>query len=393
MGTRVAAVHLYAHPLECVFDEECIAQSPCAVRADINGRLFLIGLSDSARQAGLRPNMTQSEAKAHLASLMIRSRNTAREVERLHAVAELLMAFGPHVEVGPPNMLWVEIGRGQRELAHRLGESDESSVGQAILQMLKKFGHRATVAIASDPSTARTFALHLAQQRWATPTKSKSPLQRRRQRVRGAAPKAPRKTKGGRKPKSKAELVVVEPGQTASRLSALPISALLWTDKQDDPDGRQRSSLQDIAGSLKLLGVTDVARLASLPSAQISSRFGQAGALLVRRAKGEDDRPLRPFTPPDRLAESFELDAVTEDLEPILFVLRRLFARIEARLEARGLATTDARVHFVIEPGLTEAINPQAPKPKSSRRQVSLQLSMARPTRKAQTLFAVAREQ
>ncbi|MEL7372410.1 MAG: hypothetical protein AAFN74_26035, partial [Myxococcota bacterium] len=189
MGTRVAAVHLYAHPLECVFDEECIAQSPCAVRADINGRLFLIGLSDSARQAGLRPNMTQSEAKAHLASLMIRSRNTAREVERLHAVAELLMAFGPHVEVGPPNMLWVEIGRGQRELAHRLGESDESSVGQAILQMLKKFGHRATVAIASDPSTARTFALHLAQQRWATPTKSKSPLQRRRQRVRGAAPK------------------------------------------------------------------------------------------------------------------------------------------------------------------------------------------------------------
>ncbi|MEM7678048.1 MAG: hypothetical protein AAF449_18810, partial [Myxococcota bacterium] len=361
------------------------------------------GLSDSARQAGLRPNMTQSEAKAHLSTLQVRPRNVAKEVERLHAVAELLLGFGALVEVGPPNMLWVEIGRGQRELARRLGDSSEEAVGRAILQMLKKFGHRATVAIASDPSTARTFSLHLAHRRWAPSSPGRSPFMRRRQRVRGESSPRSRNPKGTRKSKAGLELTVVEHNKTASRLAGLPISALLWTDKQDDPDGRQRACLQDIAGSLKLLGVTDVARLASLPSAQISSRFGEAGALLVRRAKGEDERPLRPFIPPDHLAESFEFDAATEDLEPILFVLRRLFSRIEARLEARGLATTDARVHFIVEP--KDAMSTPAEQSlsaldsrtlkfkKGSRRQVSLQLSMARPTRKAQTLLAVAREQ
>ena len=385
MGNRIAAVHLFALPLECVFGDECIAQSPCAVQAEIKGRLFLIGLSDAARQAGLSPNMTLSEGKARLAALQVRPRNSTREVERLHAAAELLMAFGPYVEVGPPNMLWVEIGRGERERAHRLGDDSEEVAARTIVETFKKVGHRVTVAIASDPSTARTFAQHLAQQRWVS-APSRSATLRRRQRARGGAPKK------NRKAKAVSDFTVISDTQTASRLGPLPLDALLWTDKYDDPDGRTRQRLQEIAGSLRLLGIQSVARLASLPAAQVSSRFGDAGALLARRAVGAEHRPLRPFIPPDRLAESFELDSVTEDLEPILFVLRRLFSRLEARLEARKLATTDVRLHFTIEPGLTQAIDPQAPKSKSSRRQVNLPLVLARPTRQAKTLLAVARE-
>lgn len=387
---RVAAVHLYALPLECVFDDECIAQRPCAVRAEVKGRLFVIGLSDSARLAGLHPNMTQSEAKARLAKLNVRSRNAALEVERLHAAAELLMAFGPHVEVGPPNMLWVEIGRGRRELDHRLGAAGraggEASVAEAIVETFKKVGHRVTVAIGPDPDTARTFAQHLAQQRWAAPEARSTPL-RRRQRARGAA--APPKR---RKPPRGSDFVVVADHQTAGQLGRLPLEALAWTDKHIDPEAKMRDRLHEIIGSLKLLGVRDVARLASLPAAQVCSRFGEAGALLVRRAVGADVRPLRPFLPPDRLTESYALDSVTEDLEPILFVLRRVFSRLEARLEARRLATTEIRIHFTIEPGLTEAIDPNAPQPKSSRRQVTLPIRLARPTRKTKTLLSVAKE-
>ena len=387
MVSRIAAVHLYAHPLECVFEEECIAQSPCAVRAEIKGRLFLIGLSDSARQAGLRPNMTQSEGKARLSDLRVRPRNAAREVERLHAAAELLLAFGPYVEVGPPNMLWVEIGRGRRELAHRLKEDSEEAIAKAIVESFKKVGHRVTVAIAPDPSTARTFAQHLAQQRWVT-AESKTPPLRRRQRARGAVVK----TKKNAKPAKVPTFVVVPEPRASAMLGRLPVDALLWTDKHEDPEGRIRARLQEVAASLKLLGVNDVARLASLPAAQVASRFGDAGAKLARRAAGGEDRPLRPFLPPDRLAESFDLAAVTDDLEPVLFILRRLFTRLEARLEARGLATTEVSLHFVTEPGLTEAIDPNAPKAQSSRRQVTVDLNLARPTRKTKTLLAVARE-
>ena len=379
-------MHLHTLPVECVFEEESIAQGPCAVRAEIKGRLFLVGLSDSAWQAGLRPNMTQSEAKARQADLLVRPRNAAREVERLHAAAELLLAFGPFVEVGAPNLLWVEIGHGRRELAHRLQDASEEAIARAMVETFRKVGHRVSVAIGPDASTARTFAQHLSQQRWAH-TESKAPPLRRRQRARGTARKA-----AGRRRAPQPDMVVIPEHLAGERLGRLPIDALLWTDKHEDPDGHQRARLQEIAASLRLLGVNDVARLATLPAAQVSSRFGDAGALLVRRASGTDVRPLRPFLPPDQLSETFELEGVTEDLEPILFILRRLFSRLEARLEARRLATTDVQLHFVIEPGLTEAIDPQAPKPPSSRRQVSVPLKLARPTRKAKTLLSIARE-
>ena len=387
MVTRVAAVHLHALPVECVFDEEGIPDTPCAVRDEVKGRQILVGLSDSARQAGLWPNMTQSEGKARLARLQVRARNRAREVEHLHAAAEMLMAFGPYVEVGAPNMLWVEIGRGQRELSHRLGGASEEAVARAIIEVFKEAGHRVTVAIASDPSTARTLAQHLAQSRWAPAESKKTRPLRRRQRVRGSAQKR-RPSAASKQP----DYVVVPEHQTEGQLGRLPLEAILWTDPNEDPDGILRGRLQEVAGSLKLLGVHDVARLATLPAAQISSRFGDAGALLARRAIGADDRPLRPFVPTDRLTESFELDSVIEDLEPALFILRRLFSRLEARLEARRLATTEVQMHFVIEPGLTDAIDPQAPKARSSRRQISVPLRLARPTRKAKTLLAVARE-
>ncbi len=387
MVNRVAAVHLYALPVECVFEEEHLARTPCAVRAEAKGRFFLIGLSDLAREAGLKPNMTQSEGQARLADLQVRSRNVAREVERLHAAAELLMAFGPHVEVGAPNLLWVEIGRGRRALAHRLGrEADEEAVAKAIIETFRKAGHRVTVAIGPDPSTTRTFTQHLARQRWAAAESKPRPL-RRRQRARGSA-----KKERPKKPTKGPDFVVVPEHQTATMLGRLPLEALLWTDKLEDPDGRTRAQLQDAASSLRLLGVQDVARLASLPAAQVASRLGDAGALLARRAIGDDDRPLRPFLPSERLIESFELDGATEDLEPVLFILRRLFSRLEARLDARQLATTEVRLHFTIEPGLTEAIDPHQPKAKTSRRQTTVVLGLARPTKKAKTMLAVARE-
>ncbi len=386
--SRIAAVHLYALPLECVFDEECISQRPCAVRTEVNGRFFLIGLSDVARQLGLRPNMTQSEGRARLADLLVKSRQTTREVERLHAAAELLMAFGPHVEVGPPNLLWVEIGRGRRELAHRLGDTSEEAIARAILNTFEKVGHRVTLAIAADPSTARTWAQHLVQRRWAEASPQAVPL-RRRQRARGPVSPRARRTESRRSGRW-TPTIVVPSHQTDTMLGGLPLDALLWTDKHDDPDGSLRSRLQEVAASLRLLGVTDVARLASLPAAQIASRFGDAGALLARRAVGADTRPLRPFVPPERLAEAFEFEAVTDDLEPVLFVLRRLFVRLEARLEARGLATTEMQLHFLIEPD--PASQPQTQVLGSSRRTVTLPIALARPTRSTKTLLAVARE-
>src|SRR5262249_28899415 len=112
---------------------------------------------------------------------------------------------------------------------------------------------------------------------------------------------------------------VVMPGQEIMSLAPLPVEALLWADALEDPDGIQKERMHAIFASLRVLGIHDVARLRTLPPNQIASRFGEAGAILMARAMGKRHRPLRPFSIPDRIIESRDLEGPVEDLEPILF--------------------------------------------------------------------------
>lgn len=359
-------MHLWALPLEAVFESFEDRDAPLAVQGDLRGRPVLVAVSEVARHQGVRPGMSPSEAKARLPELVLRSRDPNLEARRLARAAELLLGFGPHVELALPDLLFVEIGRSQRVLK-KWGEG-EGAIAAAITKVLGDVGHQVAVVITQDPDTGRTLAQHLS--------------------LPGPLPK--RKTK--KPPPTPPRILVVPPKGEAQALSRLPLAALRWTDLRDDPEGRQRERITEALASLKLLGIEELGRLATLPEAQLGSRFGEVGALLAARAQARLDRPLRTFTPPSRIIEELELESVVEDLEPMLFVLKRVYGHLEARLDARNLAASSLLLRFVVEPDLSRKISADAVREPSSKLVVPLTLSLARPTRKAATFFNITKE-
>jgi protein ImuB len=358
---RIACVHLYALPLERAF-AAVKAPKACAVRTELRGRKMLIAVSDAARAHRIQEGMTETEARARLPELKVRDHDPAKELSQLSAAAELLFAFGPVVEICPPTFLYLEIGRSKSALARKLRGADEKTIGEAIVRTLAKSGHQSRVVIAKDPDTGRSILEHLDRTAKRTRTKPKK------------------------------DVVIVPPGEERRILARLPVSSLLWTDPRSDPDGKKREALLAAHASLAMLGIEDVARLQTLPASQVGSRFGEAGSLLMQRAKAERDRPLEAFVPSERLVEELELERETDDLEPILFLLKRLFDGLEARLDARGLSATALDLTFVVEPGIENQLDDRKLRPRSQKREEKLQIRFARATRRAGTMLRIAKE-
>lgn len=311
-------------------------------------------VSDAARAKRVLVGMTQTEAKARHPKLLLEDRDPAKELEQLSVAAELLLAFGPVVEICPPGFLFVEIGRSKTALL----ETTESAIARSIARTLAKAGHRSHVVITKDPDTGRSILEHLHRA-----GKKQTPI-------------------------------VVPPGEEKRFLGRFPVgTSLLWTDVRSDPEGKKREALREAQASLALLGVEEVHRLQKLPASQIASRFGEAGATLMQRAHAELDRPLEAFVPPERcLVEELELDRTTDDLEPILFLLKRMFDRLEARLEARALSITVLDLIFLVEPGIENEIDDDEVRPRFSKKRETVQLRFARATRRAGTMLKIARE-
>jgi protein ImuB len=118
--------------------------------------------------------------------------------------------------------------------------------------------------------------------------------------------------------------VIVPPGDEAAFLADRP-SALLTT----DPDVRAR---------LTRFGLRRIGAVAELPRSALIARFGEEGARLHARARGEETDPFRARRATERLALALPIEPPVEDLEPLRFVLHRLVAALTAQLTGRGLA-------------------------------------------------------
>ncbi|MCC7387002.1 MAG: DNA polymerase Y family protein [Deltaproteobacteria bacterium] len=351
---RIAAIHLAELPLERVFGAAA-SKAVRAVRRLSGGRSVLSAVSPRARVGGVREGMTVVEARARLPSLELRDADPAGERQLLSSAAEVMLGFSPTVEIVEPALILLELGASRAWLTSQ-GLNDEPSIVRAIVERLAQIGHVAHVALADDADTARTLVEHLTRQERSiavTPRRSRS---------KGAPP---------------IHTLISAPGEAAASLAALPLPALSWTDLQSDHDGKLAIRLETAVASLRLLGVREIGHLARFPADQVASRFGDAGAVLMARARGERRRPLRVFEPEPTLQERFELEGATSDLEPILFVLKRLLDRLEARLVARGLAASGLELRFLLD---------------LSHRTERIRVSTARPSRSARSLLRLCRE-
>lgn len=122
--------------------------------------------------------------------------------------------------------------------------------------------------------------------------------------------------------------VIVEPGTEATFLADLPSARLT-----SDPDVRAR---------LARFGLRRIGAVADLPRSALVARFGEEGAVLHARARGEETEPFRARRASEHLALALPIEPPVEELEPLRFVLHRLVAAITAQLAGRGLAADRA---------------------------------------------------
>jgi protein ImuB len=128
-------------------------------------------------------------------------------------------------------------------------------------------------------------------------------------------------------------LVAVPPGDEAAFLAPLPASLLT-------PD-------QEVRARLHRFGLRQIGQVAGLASSALVARFGEEGARVGARARGEETDPFRPRRAPERLQLALPIEPPVAELEAVRFVLHRLAGALAANLSARGLAA--ARGRLVLE--------------------------------------------
>ena len=173
----------------------------------------------------------------------------------------------------------------------------------------------------------------------------------------------------------RAGVTIVDPGDEATALTALPLELLADIRRgasarkgtsvprrtsSDVPDplpsaahGSGSSDPGDedaeICASFRRWGLRTLGDVAALPSADVAARLGQPGVQWQRLARGEDPAPLVPSVPEERFEQSLDLEWPIEGLEPLSFVLSRLIEPLSEHLDRRdrGAAVLHVRLHLV----------------------------------------------
>ena len=138
--------------------------------------------------------------------------------------------------------------------------------------------------------------------------------------------------------------ILVPPGDDATFLASYP-AGLLTT----DPDVRAR---------LTRFGLRRIGAVAELARSALVARFGEEGARLHARARGEETDPFRPRRTPERLVLALPIEPAIGDLEPLRFVFHRLAAALTDQLQARGLAATRAHLRLELDLAFARAGTP-----------------------------------
>jgi nucleotidyltransferase/DNA polymerase involved in DNA repair len=102
---------------------------------------------------------------------------------------------------------------------------------------------------------------------------------------------------------------------------------------------------------LERLGLRTLGELAALPGSAIAAQFGGAGRHAWSLARGHDEEPVCPATPPVRVIEEVELPIPATTRETLLVALAELALRAFARPPLQGRHVRQARLRARLEGG------------------------------------------
>jgi len=154
--------------------------------------------------------------------------------------------------------------------------------------------------------------------------------------------------------------VIVPPGKGRGFLAPLPL--------------RDLPISEELMEAFRALGWQRIGQLAERERSEMEARFGPDGIRAHCWACGEDDRTFHAISSPEQREVSLELESPATVLEPLLFSLRHLLARLCTDLP-EGMCASELRLRLELEGGGRQKAT----------------VVPARPTRRERSLFDLCR--
>lgn len=246
----------------------------------------LDAINEPARRGGIRVGQSIAEALAEMGKLQVRALSSQELQCALGEVAEAVLQFGVSAALHAPDTLCLDI----TGVAHLFG--GEQELANQVAARVRGMGHTVRIAVANGPLVAQALA------RWAN-------YASRDQGVRCFVARS-----------------------IPKELAALPVAALPLQE-------------EDEVAWLIRCGLYSVGDLKRLPAASLSARLGSSAVAVADFIRGWDVTPLVAYQPAQQLFEEFEAEEGMKGVEPLLFVLKGLCARLSARLQGRAQAVRE----------------------------------------------------
>lgn len=281
---RFLIVHLPSFRLErCGFtNEEC-----AALYASRKNALRLVSLTSAGLAAGLRKNMTITEARALCPEVRLELLNVMEEEQDRQELKQALHLFSDRVQLWWETEWVVDISR----TTHLFG--GETALSETIQKQVETWGHFCRIAIADEPWAAAVWA-------------------------------------------SAGEGGVIPAGHSRQFLAPLSFEAL-------------RPS-QRLFRATQALDIQTVEQWAALDPASVAGRFGVEGLRLHQIACGvHRSHTLNVEENETAIVVQDVLIEPARTLAPIEWVLRQLIHEVAHRLEMRNLFVTQIRIHLLVE--------------------------------------------
>jgi protein ImuB len=280
---RLACLNVPSFPLAAWYRTDPDLRSTTVVVTDGPGpRATIVACSPEAGRQGISLGLSAAQGATIDPGLVVRAVSADTERAAQAALCDVAYSFSPRVEDAGAGTVYLDV-----DGLTALHES-ENELANALVVGMGRVGLDASVGIASTKIAAQLAA----------------------------------RDSGG---------VAVIPAHEEWRfLSPLPIQLLAPSTRLQETFARW--------------GMRTLGDLAGLPASAVATRLGPEGALLARRARGEDEHPLVPRPLPMLFEETSALDYGVDSLEPFLFVIRALLDRVTSRLAVRGLICGDLRL-------------------------------------------------
>ncbi|WBP89685.1 DNA polymerase Y family protein [Kitasatospora cathayae] len=274
----------------------------------------ILACSAGARAAGVRQGQRLKLAQRLCPELELRDRDPEAEARRFEPVVAAVEAFTPRVEVIRPGLCAIPVKGpgcyfgGEEALAALVGTAVTDALGRPPVPDAVPGAVTAPGAESgTEPPTTPHAQIGVADGLFAAVLAARAG-------------------------------VLVPAGRTAEFLAPYPVGTL---------------GDEALAELLGRLGLPTVGAFAALPPEAVADRFGPAGTVAHRLARGLQPRPLVPRDEEPDLAVEQRFDPPEPLTEPLVFVARTLAEQLHQRLAGAGLTCRRVAVEVACADGRT----------------------------------------